>query len=401
VAHRPAQAGRPRFDIGDIVRQHRAALETQMCLTLQQRRVLSAMALCRTAELGGHVDVCCSCGYEHPAYNSCRNRHCPKCQALAQEKWIAARSQRLLPVKHFHVVFTLPSQLRSLALSHSREMYKALLAAASATLLELGRTRLGARLGITMVLHTWTRDLRYHPHVHAIVTAGGLSDTDSQWIPSSPKYLFPVKVMGALFRGKMMAALRSLYSAGAFEAVYSLAEPAAFERLMATLASKSWVVYAKKPFREAKHVMAYLGRYTHRVAIANSRLVDVSDHAVTFRTKNGKTVTLSPVDFLRRFIAHILPDGLHKIRHYGLYCSAHARPGGLLETAQQYLEPDLSTPDPDERAPNGWVEQLQVFTGRDVARCPVCGGRLYSHVVPSPLIGSKSRPPPLPRRLNP
>jgi hypothetical protein len=344
--------------------------------------------------------VCCSCGHEHPAYNSCRNRHCPKCQALAQEKWIAARSERLLPVKHFHVVFTLPSQLRLLARHHARELYNALFAAASATLNDLGRSRLGTRIGMTMVLHTWTRELRYHPHVHAIVTAGGLDDDDSRWIPSSPKYLFPVKVMGALFRGKMMAQLRALHRADSLKPLFSLEEPANFERLMATLASKSWVVFAKKPFREARHVMAYLGRYTHRVAIANSRLVDVSDDVVTFRTKSGKTVSVTPVEFLRRFTRHVLPDGFHKIRHYGLYGSAQK--GGRLETSRRILDNDEKTPLSDDGAQDDWAQQLQSLTGRDVSRCPVCGSlfeRFVVNIIEAPPVGaSDARAPPPNRR---
>jgi hypothetical protein len=387
---RPAAAGRPRFDIGDIVRQHRAALEEQEHLTLKQRRVLAAIELCRTAALGGHVDACRSCGHEHPAYNSCRNRHCPKCQALAQEKWIAARGDRLLPVKHFHVVFTLPGQLRPLAKARSHRVYNALLAAASATLVELGRSRLGARLGITMVLHTWTRDLRYHPHVHAIVTAGGLATDQSRWVPSNPKFLFPVKVMGALLRGKMLAALRAMHRAGDFDRLDSLEQSGAFERLMATLAHTNWIVYAKKSFRQAGHVMAYLGRYTHRVAIANSRLVSVLDTAVTFRTKNGETVTLPPVAFIRRFVQHVLPDGFHKIRHYGLYSGALARTGGQLDTSRRLLAPNEPQPGPDDTASASWVYQLRVLTGRDVTRCPVCGGRLHRVLLPSP-----RAPPPL------
>jgi hypothetical protein len=391
VRLRPATTGRTRFDIGDIVRHHRGALEAQQDLTLAQRRVLSAIEQCRTAALGGHVDVCRSCGHEHPAYNSCRNRHCPKCQALAQERWIAARSERLLPVKHFHVVFTLPGRLRSLARARPRSIYNALLAAASATLAELARSRLaGARLGVTMVLHTWTRDLRFHPHVHAIVTAGGLSEDDSRWIASSPKYLFPVKVMGALLRGKMIAALRDLHRSGAFEGLDSLAEPGAFDHLVDAVARTNWVVYAKKAFRCAEHVMAYLGRYTHRVAIANSRLVNVTDDEVTFRTKDGKTVTLPPVAFLWRLVLHVLPHGLHKIRHYGLYSSALARPGGKLDVARHLLAPD------DARSPAvelRWVDLLFLLTGRDVSRCPRCGGSVLRVLVP-PI----SRGPP-PRRI--
>jgi hypothetical protein len=377
VGLRPAPAGRPRFDIGDIVRRHRPALEDRAHLTVPQRRVLSAIAQCRTAALGGHVDVCCSCGHEHPAYNSCRNRHCPKCQALAQEKWITARSERLLPVKHFHVVFTLPSQLRPLARLRDRAIYDALLAAASATLTELGHSRLHARLGVTMVLHTWTRDLRFHPHVHAIVTAGGLADDSPEWVSSSPRYLFPIKVMGQLLRGKMIAALRALHRAEVLTPMTS----DDFERLIAKLAALSWVVYVKKPFRRVDHVVAYLGRYTHRVAIANSRIVAVSDRAVTFRTKQGKCVTLPPVDFLRRFVQHVLPDRFHKIRHYGLYSSALARTGGELETARHLLDP--SAPPSTRDLPLSSTDLLRLLTGRDVTRCPRCGGLVCRVLIPS------------------
>ena len=388
---RPAAAGRPRFDIGDIVRQHRATLEAQRPLTLQQRRVLSAIALCRTAALGGHVDVCRSCGHEHPAYNSCRNRPCPKCQALAQEKWSAARWERLLPAAHFHVVFTLPSELRRLTKSRPRQVYSALISAAKATLLQLGQSRLKAQLGITMVLHTWTRDLRYHPHVHAIVTAGGLSLDGQRWLPSKPKYLFPVKVMGKLFAGKMIAELRGLHRAGVFGRL-DWDKQNKFASVISKVARKSWVVYVKKPFRRVDHVMAYLGRYTHRVAIANSRLVNVSEDAVTFRTKNGKTVTLPPVTFLARLVQHVLPDGFHKIRHCGLYSSAHARAQGKLHTARQLLASNVPEPVEANLSTN-YEDQLHQLTGRDVTRCIRCGGPLYRVLV------TATRPPPNPVRM--
>jgi len=381
----PVPAGRPHFDIGEIVRQHRAALEVEEHLSLAQRRVLSAMALCRTADLGGHVEACRSCGFERPAYNSCRNRHCPKCQALRQEKWIAARTERLLSVRHFHVVFTLPSELRALARHAPREVFGALFASASETLLELGETRLHARLGVTMVLHTWTRELRLHPHVHALVTAGGLALDRSRWTPSSRKYLFPVEVMGALLRGKMLAALRTLYARGIFARFTDFEDPEGFDRLMQKLASaKRWIVYAKRPFARVDHVLKYLGRYTHRVGISNSRLVDVNDEAVTFRTKNGKTVTVTHVEFLRRFVQHVLPDGFHKIRHYGLYAGAaeHAR-----QAAQDHLAPRTNT----TIAASTWSEQLREVTGRDVHHCPRCGEALEHLPVPARI----GRAPPL------
>jgi hypothetical protein len=393
VAAAPASAGRPRFDIADIVRQHRAALEAETRLTLAQRRVLSAIEVCRTAALGGHVDVCRACGYEHPFYDSCRNRHCPKCQALTQERWIAARAERLLETRHFHAVFTLPSELRGLAKFRPREIFDALFAAASETLLELGQSRLDAQLGVTMVLHTWARDLHTHPHVHAIVTAGGLGADHQHWVRASAKYLFPVQVMGKLLRGKMMAALRRLHARGAFARFHDFADPEGFERLMTRLGRHGrWHVYVKKPFREVHHVLRYLGRYTHRVAISASRLVDVSDHSVTFRTKDGKCVTLSPVEFLRRFVQHVLPDGFHKIRHYGLYAGAAQ---ATLTLARDVLAGTRHTPTTSSvttPAPSGssWPELLLAVTGRDVTRCPRCGAPLDR--VPVPRASARAPP---------
>lgn len=332
---------RPKYDIADIVRLHRKNLERCHRLSRAQRRVLTAISRCRTAALGGHLEVCTGCGREHPVYNSCRNRHCPKCQAAAQQRWIDARSERILPVRHFHLVFTPPSELRPLAMRHPVEVYNALFRSVSELLLELGRTRLKARLGLTMVLHTWTRDLRFHPHVHVLATAGGLALDGRRFVHSRKDFLFPVKVMGKLLRGKMLDALRKLHAKGTFPELGQRA----FDRLMASLAGhKSWVVYAKAPFRHSKYVLQYLGRYTHRVGIANSRLVDVSADHVTFRTKHGKTVTLHPVEFLRRFIQHVLPNGFHKIRHAGLYASA--QPGGLLEKAQALLPKPKPSPEP-------------------------------------------------------
>jgi hypothetical protein len=376
----PAPAGRPRFDIADIVRRHRPQLEAEGRLTPAQRRVLSAIELCRTAELGGHVDVCCSCGHEHPSYNSCRNRHCPKCQALAQERWIAARAERLLPVGHFHVVFTVPQELRPLARYAPRAVFDALFAAASQTLLELGDSRFGATVGVTMVLHTWTRKLEFHPHVHAIVTAGGLAHDGARWIATSPKYLFPREAMSALLRGKMLAALSRAYAAGAFTGFSDFDDPLGFACFVSRLARINWVVYAKKPFSHALHVVHYLGRYTHRVAISNSRLVAVTDDAVTFRTKDGSLATLRPVAFVRRFLAHVLPDGLHKIRHYGLYASAHARnalvtAGALLGRAATAARATVLARD--------WPTLL-LLTGRNPDLCVRCGALVAHLPVPRP-----------------
>jgi putative transposase/transposase-like zinc-binding protein len=376
-----ATAGRPRFDIADIVRRHRPELEAQMHLTVAQRRVLSAIELCRTAALGGHLDVCASCSYEHPSYNSCRNRHCPKCQALEQERWIAARAERLLPVGHFHVVFTLPQQLRALARHAPRPLFDALFTAASQVLLELGQTHLDAKLGITMVLHTWTRKLEFHPHVHALVTAGGLATDQTRWNACSTNYLFPVRIMAALLRGKMLAALSSLHASGAFDTFADFEEPQAFARLISRVARLNWIVYAKKPFRRALHVVNYLGRYSHRVAISNSRLIHVTDTAVTFRTKNGALLTLPPLEFMRRFLRHILPDGLHKIRHYGLYAGSHV--ATALATAHEFLrcaQSPLSCA--NATGTLHWTLLLTRLTGRNPNVCPRCGQPLYHLPLP-------------------
>jgi len=327
-----------RYDIADIVRAHRPSLEKRQVLSRSQKRILTAIARCRTAALGGHLEVCTDCGREHPVYNSCRNRHCPKCQAAAQQKWIDARAARILAIPRFHLVFTRPSELNLLAQRHPVEIYTALFRCVNALLLELGRTRMKAILGLTMVLHTWTRDLRFHPHLHVLATAGGLSLDGNRFICIRPSkrgkvFLFHVKAMGRLLRGKMLDALRELQAKGAFPEL----EPGAFDRLMARLADhKSWIVYAKASFRRSRHVLSYLGRYPHRVGIANSRLIDVGPEHVTFRTKGQGTATLHPVAFLARFIQHVLPDGFHKIRHAGLYACAQA--GGPLERPEFLAE---------------------------------------------------------------
>lgn len=383
----PASAGRTRFDIADIVRRHRADLEAHVHLDVEQRRVLSAIAICRTAALGGHLDTCRSCGHEHPAYNSCRNRHCPKCQALAQERWIAARSERILPVRHFHVVFTLPSQLRKLARWNPRALFDALFHAASRSLLELGRDRLGCELCATMVLHTWTRELLFHPHVHAVVTAGGLSLDGLHWRGCARDYLLPVEVLGTLLRGKMLAALNALYDQGAFKGLEAFDDPEGFDRMMRQLPPTRWLVYAKKPFRRTRHVFEYLGRYTHRVGISNSRLLDVTPQRVTFRTRGDKTTTIAPVEFLARLVDHVLPPRFVKIRHYGLLAAVNV--DGKLEQARRLLNPE-TVPATRPPKPHSWLDDLASLTQRDVRRCPKCGGEIVTIVIPA------SRAPPVP-----
>jgi len=375
-----AHAG-PLVELADVVRSHGAALRARRVLTSDQYAALRDIERCRTAELGGHLDVCARCGHERPSYNSCRNRHCPKCQALAQARWVGARSARLLPASYFHVVFTLPAELRALTKLNRRVVFDAMLAAAGETLVELGLDpkRLGALLGATCVLHTWTRDLRFHPHVHCIVTGGGWSAAHRRWVRARSRYLFPLSVLAALFRAKLIARLRSAHRAGELRSESE--DPEAFDRLCITLHRKLFIVYAKRPFGGAEHVVRYLGRYTHRVGISNQRLVSFDARGVTFRTKHGKTVTLDPVDFLDRFVEHVLPSGFVKIRHYGLLAPSNVR--SLLDDARGALGGKSATPTRDMR------DLLLALTGIDVSLCPACGAR---ELVRQPLPTARAPP---------
>ncbi|MDR3673365.1 MAG: transposase [Holophaga sp.] len=352
---------RPRFDVADIVRLHRDALEVRHSLNRQQRRVLTAIGQCRTAALGGHKEVCEHGDFERLAYNSCRNRHCPKCQALAQERWLEKETQRLLDVGHFHLVFTLPAELRFLAKQYPAKVYGAFFHAVTRTLLALGKTRLKATLGLTLVLHTWTRELTFHPHLHVLATAGGLALDGSGFIHSRKDFLFPVAMMGVVFRAKMLHELGALQKKGSLPGL----QEEIYATRMATVSKVSWVVYAKKPFRHSSHVAAYISRYTHRVGIANSRLLDVTDDRVTFTTRNGQATTIHPVEFLHRLVQHVLPQGFRKIRHAGMYGSV--RPGGLLARARAFVGPCRKP----RKAPSD-LERLEL-TSRT---CPICGGAL-------------------------
>jgi hypothetical protein len=371
--------GRTPFDIGDIVRRHRKELEAVQPLSSVQGRALSAIALCRTAALGGHQCVCLDCGQkEDPSYNSCRNRNCPKCQGLAQERWIVARTRAILPIPHFHAVFTLPAQLRPLARLHPKAIYDLMFRCVAATLLEMGQYRLGITLGLTLVLHTWTRKLTYHVHLHVLVTAGGLSQDGEAFKHMQETFLLHVKPLAALFKGKLMDGLRDLRKDG----VLGMTD-GAFGGLMGSLQGLDWHVYLKEAFKAPGWVLEYLGRYTHRVGIANSRILDVTIDRVTFRTKGEGTETVSPVEFLRRFVQHVLPDRFKKIRHAGLYASPKA-----LAKARACLESE-ALPVPPSRP---WQEELKEATGRDVTRCSVCGGTLFPESLKADLPGPLREP---------
>lgn len=373
--------------LGDIARAHGAALRESYVLTPEQHAVLRALERCRTAALGGHMHACDSCGYAVPMYNSCRNRHCPTCQSLEQHKWLERRRETILPVPYFHLVFTLPSELRPIVAMNRERMFALMFEAASKTVLILSRDkkRLGGTPAVTMVLHTWTRQLTFHPHVHAIVSAGALNE-EGEWVESRKDYLFPVKVMARLFRRLFREALLKAIDAGQLTV---LAEHDASMRR--ALFDTMWNVYAKAPFGGAEQVYSYLGRYTHRVGISNARILRADGQRVEFATKNGRSCSLDPVEFLHRLLLHVLPKGFHKIRHYGL-CSTHHLAAGTIGKVRAMLQPppvrrtdsepsqstDAARGDTEPAAvPETWVECLMALTGIDVLRCPKCSdGRL-------------------------
>jgi len=393
-------------DIGAIFRRHGDAFRRTHALGRMERRALRDISVCRTGALGGHRDVCANCGCEREVYNSCRNRHCPKCQALRQARWVAERMQRALPVRHFHVVFTLPAELRELVRAHEALLLDLLFASASETLLQLAADpkRLGGLLGITAVVHTWGRNLIFHPHLHCIVTGGGL-DADGAWVDSYERYLLPVEVLGKLFRGKFLDGLARLFDEGKLavspripERVASLLQPAAFARLKNTLYGKDWVVYTKAPFKKPDALFRYLGLYTHRVAISNHRILVVRDDSVVFRTRDKKVCQLTPLEFIRRFLLHVLPPGFVKIRHFGLYAAGNVN--SKLDAARSAIERQCgigeTTPAPASPAPvsatSDWRALFHDLTGIDLGSCPHCGCSLTS--TPLPQSSHRSRAPP-------
>jgi len=324
------------LEVADVFRHHGDAYRraNDGHLGRVERRVMSAIELCRTAELGGHIEACSDCGLVRCAYNSCRNRHCPKCQGSARADWLVARQAELLPVPYFHVVFTLPAPVAEIAFQNKETVYAILFRAAAETLHTIAADpkHLGAEIGLLAVLHTWGQTLHHHPHVHCVVPGGGPSLDGTRWVSCRPGFFLPVRVLSRLFRRLFLDQLRAAFEAGElgfFGALAGLAEPAAFSRRLRELRRVEWVVYAKPPFGGPTQVLAYLGRYTHRVAIANARLISMTDDEVTFRWKDyrhhgkSKVMTLDAHEFIRRFLLHTLPDGFHRIRHYGFLANGH------------------------------------------------------------------------------
>ena len=376
--------GRPALEVADVFRTFGPAWREAQHghLSLQQLKVMSAIEQCRSAALGGHVLRCDSCGHQEISYNSCRNRHCPKCQAKAAQRWLEARQADLLPVEYYHVVFTLPAPIADLAYANKAVIYRLLFEVAAETLMTIAADpkHLGAQVGVTLVLHTWGSAMTHHPHVHGIVPGGGLSPDRERWVACRRGFFLPVRVLSRLFRRRFLEELAKIHAAGqlkCFGELAGLVDANAFARWLASLRGSEWVVYAKRPFAGPDAVLAYLSRYTHRVAISNRRLVALDERGVSFRWKDyrtkgrtrHKTMTLSPEEFMRRFLLHVLPDGFHRIRHYGLLANVRRREN--LARVRELLpasSPGVATEHPEE-ATRPCVEPPTFV-------CPCCGAAM-------------------------
>ena len=380
---------RPRLEVAEVIRSCRDAFLQRYGagLTTEQRRALDDLTACRTAALGGHVLECPGCGHQEVSYNSCGNRHCPKCQATAAARWLEAQAADLLETPYFHVVFTLPGALGPVARTNPRAVYGLLMRAAAETLLEVAANpkHLGAEIGVLAVLHTWGQNLALHPHVHCVVTGGGLSPDASRWVAGRDDFFLPVRVLSRVFRGKFLSGLRAAFQRGRLRfsgRMAALARPEQFHRLLAETVRTEWVVYARPPWGGPATVLKYLARYTHRAAISNRRLVSLADGRVSFRWKDyahGRkrgTMTLAAVEFVRRFLMHVLPTGFVRVRHYGLLANRHrreklARCRELLGTAVT-PQADTASTDPDPVTPP--APEVAVTPTRV---CPRCGaGRM-------------------------
>lgn len=371
---------RPQLEVADIVRQYGDAFLERYghILSGVQHRALRAIALCRTTHLGGHKTQCERCGHQEMAYNSCRNRHCPKCHGAAQAAWLAARQREVLDVPYVHVVFTLPHLLSPLTLQNPRLLYDSLFRTVAQSLLDIARDpkRLGAELGILAVLHTWSQTLHHHPHIHCLIPAGGLAPEGNQWVACRPNFFLPVKVLSRRLRNLFLKTLESAYRHQqlTFEGrCQELAAPTSWKRFLSALWDTEWVVYAKQPMRQSGHVLKYLARYSHRVAISNPRLISMEDGNVTFKWKDYKrgnrlrTMTLEAIEFIRRFLLHVLPRGFQRIRHYGLLANK-GRQAKLAQCRALLMQTTI-----DDDGGKVQADSEEVMTHRDMPTvCPVC-----------------------------
>jgi hypothetical protein len=375
---------RPKREVGDVFRRYGDAYRQQHAgfLSTAQRRVMSAIERCRTAALGGHLEQCDQCGYRRNAYNSCRNRHCPKCQSLARAHWIEDRQAELLDTEYFHVVFTLPEEIAAIAYQNKKVVYDILFRATSETLCTIAADpkHLGAEIGFFAVLHTWGQNLLHHPHLHCVVPGGGLSPDGTRWVACRPGFFLPVRVLSRLFRRLFLEFLEKAFYDGQLQFFSSLEElynRPAFLRYLGPLHKSEWVVYAKAPFAGPQQVLDYVGRYTHRVAISNNRLVDIEDGQVQFRYKDyrhdgqQKTMTLSADEFIRRFLLHVLPNGFQRIRYYGFLSNRH-RQEKLQQCRQLLGMARLEEPASTEETEPDYRDRYEALTGSSLWECPVC-----------------------------
>lgn len=375
---------RPKIELADIIRRHGDAYRAQheSSLSSTQRRVMQAIAACRTVALGGHLEACDGCGHQRVSYNSCRNRHCPKCQSLARAQWIEDRRAELLPVPYFHVVFTLPEEVAAIAYQNKAVVYNILFAATADTLLTIAADpkHLGAQLGFFAVLHTWGQTLVHHPHLHCVVPGGGLSPDGERWVACRPGFFLPVRVLSRLFRRRFLERLGQAFDRGElefFSSLQGLRDQESFRRYLDPVRRKEWIVYAKAPFAGPEQVLDYVGRYTHRVAISNNRLLDIENGHVTFRYKDyhdcdsQKTMTLTAEEFIRRFLTHVLPLGFHRIRYYGFLGNRFRQQ--KLDDCRRLLQMSPQPPrKTDAEAPTDYRDRHAALTGQSLSVCPVC-----------------------------
>ena len=372
------------LEMADIFRQCGPAYRTQHAATLSrgQRRVMSAIEQCRTAALGGHVEQCDACGHQRIAYNSCRNRHCPKCQSLARAQWLSDRQAELLPVAYFHVVFTVPQEVAAIAYQNKEVVYNILFQATAQTLRTIGADskHLGAEIGFIAILHTWGQNLLHHPHLHCVVPGGGISPDGQRWVSCRPGFFLPVRVLSRLFRRLFLEHLQQAFDGGElhfFHGLEGLQDRLAFAKYLAPAMQTEWVVYAKPPFGSPKQVLEYLGRYTHRVAISNNRLVEFSEDAVTFAWKDyrheskNKTMRLDADEFIRRFLLHVLPSGFQRIRSYGFLANRYRQ--AKIDLCRKLLGvpvPMATVDEPDQTL--DYRDRYQRLTGLSLRTCPHC-----------------------------
>ena len=404
-----ASGHEPCVELAHILRSHGPAYLQVHPTSPEQRKVIRDVTNCRTEILGGHLETCGNgCGYERVSFHSCRNRHCPKCQSLQKVRWLLERSQKLLPTSYFHVVVTLPHEINPLILQNRERLYNLLFEAASEALIELakGWNRLGAEPGFTAILHTWSQELRFHSHLHMVVTAGGLSLKGDRWIPAKNSFLVPVRALSKLVRGKFLDGLKKAFEQGLLcfsGKIANWTDPVVFKRWVRKLRRTKWVVYAKAPFGGPRHVFSYLGHYTHRVAISNQRLLAFDGQTVTFRARDNENpgthrlVRLPAQEFIRRFLLHVLPHGFVRIRHFGLMASRNVQT--KLKNAYRLLQaslPSHPTPSTDMHLMS-WQQLLFKLTGIDLTVCPNCGGTMLRKPLPgflrlSPLAPASIQP---------